>query len=343
MKRLIYLILLLLLLICDAWAVRIIPLPGHLKPFRIRVEGERIFIAEGPVIYIYREKDMALLYKFGKAGEGPKEFKLFPEEAPELDVHRDTILATSVYKITFFTGNGEYIREKRFKEGGRRQYFRLMGDRLLAENRTVDKNILFRTLRIYDMEGNKIRELFRYKHFAQRGKQYNPITRGLYLNNFYISRGKIFLGGAIYSGTIHVFDLKGKKLYQIKPDFEKIEFTAKDRQGYIDSWLSNSQYMQYYKRIKDRFKYPAYFPFWQDFVVSGDKIYVQTYKRNKEDTHNEFYILSLKGELLKRVWLPLGEFFDFTPSPYTIYNGKLYQMLDNEDTEEWELHIVLVP
>jgi hypothetical protein len=25
--------------------------------------------------------------------------------------------------------------------------------------------------------------------------------------------------------------------------------------------------------------------------------------------------------------------------PYTIHNGSLYQLIENEDTEEWELHV----
>jgi hypothetical protein len=51
-------------------------------------------------------------------------------------------------------------------------------------------------------------------------------------------------------------------------------------------------------------------------------------------------IFTLKGELIKRVWLPFDEYFDFTPCPYIIHNKKLYQCVDNEDEDRWELHII---
>jgi hypothetical protein len=342
MKRWIFIILLLFILLTELGAARVIPIPQHFKPFRIRVLGERIYISQGPEIFIYREKDMKLLHKFGKAGEGPKEFKLFPEESPDLDILRDQIIVTSLDKVTFFSAGGKFQREFRLIEGGRRQFFRLAGDKLLAEHRARGKNVLYRALSLYDMAGEKIKEIFRYKHFARRGKQYNPINRGVYLPNLYVAEGNIFLGGALYSGLLHVFDIHGKPLYTIKPGLEKVPFTKKDKQGWIDSFMSNSEYQKIYERIKHRFKYPNNFPFWQDFVVTGGKIYIQTYKRDKKDRSNECYILTLKGKLIKRVWLPLAENFDFSPSPYTIHNGKLYQVLDNEDKEEWELHITKI-
>ena len=36
---------------------------------------------------------------------------------------------------------------------------------------------------------------------------------------------------------------------------------------------------------------------------------------------------------------PLAEGMDFNPSPYIIGNHKLYQLVEDADTEEWALHI----
>jgi hypothetical protein len=86
------------------------------------------------------------------------------------------------------------------------------------------------------------------------------------------------------------------------------------------------------------------------FIVADEKIYVLTYKKEKEKS--EFVILDLKGKLLKKVFLPFNqsdEWFHYSlakatsqASPhatFTIKNGKLYQLIENEDKEIWELHI----
>jgi hypothetical protein len=319
-------------------AAKVIPLDLY-KPFRIRTDGERIFIGQGAEIFIYSANDYKLLKKFGKAGEGPQEFKLRPEFSPEIDVHTDTLVATSIGKVSFFTKAGKFLHEKKVTGIGYSQFYRKSGDKLVGERFLRGGDTRYRAVSIYDSNLNKIKEIFRYKHYIQRGKQYNPIERGLYLPNFYIHDHKIFIGGEIDSGTIHVFDTGGKALYTVKPGLEKVKFTGADKKGWIDSYFSNSEYARQYDRIKKKFKYPAYFPLFQDFIAADRRIYIQTYKRDETDTKNEFYILTLEGQLIKRVWLPLEEYFDFTPCIYTIQGGKLYQVVENQDEERWELHI----
>lgn len=341
MKRLIIVVLIISNFITQLWGGRVIPIPDHLKPFRIRIQGEFAVIAEGPEIFIYRlekETGLKLLHRFGKAGEGPREFKLFPEESPELDLHPDTIVATSINKVSFYNFKGEYQGETRIK-GGRRQFYRKMGEHLIGEYQTRYDNQTYVAIGLFDMVGNKIKELFRYLYHAQRGKQYNPIGRGIYTPNVFVYKNAIYIGGQLYANSIHVTDVDGKNVATIKAAPGKIKFTDRDKQGWIDSFMLNDEYKKIYAVMKKRFKYPEYFPYWQTFIVADDRIYVQTYERNKEDTSNRFHIMTLKGGVLGRIWLPLDEFFDFTPCPYTIHNGKLYQFVENDESEEWELHI----
>ena len=317
-------------------AAQIVPL-DLFKPFRIRCDGERIFIGQEAVIYVYSAADYKLLTKFGKAGEGPQEFKLFPEFSPDFDVHADTLVAFSIGKVSFFSKEGKFLDEKKLKSGGNHQFYRKLGDQLLGERfqRHSDKTI-YKAVTIFDADLNPVKEVFRYKNIAQFGKQFNPIERGLYIPNFYIHDNKIFIGGEVYADTIHVFDTAGSALYTIRPQLDKVKFTEADKKGYIDSF---ALYPDQYERLKNRLKYPDYFPLWQNFIVTDHRIYVQTYKRNREDTGNEVVIFTLTGELLKRVWLPFDEYFDFTPCPYTIQDKKLLQCVDNEDEDVWELHI----
>jgi hypothetical protein len=338
MKKTILIAAVLLFTASSILGTKIVPLDLY-KPFRIRTDGEKIFIGQGAEIFIYSARDYKLLGKFGKPGEGPQEFKLRPEFSPDIDVHADILVATSISKVSFFTKDGKFLNEKKVIGIGYSQFYRKLGDRLVGERFLSEKDKLYRAVSIYDSNLNKIKEIFRYKFSIQRGKQYNPIDRGLGIPNFYIHDDKIFIGGEIDSGVIHVFNTEGNPLYNIQPKLDNVKFTEADKQGYIDSYLSNSEYARQYERIKNRFKYPEYFPLYQNFIVTGKRIYIQTFKRDKTDTKNEFYILTLKGELIKRVWHPLVEYFDFTPCIYAIHEGKLYQVVDNQDEERWELHI----
>jgi hypothetical protein len=320
----------------SATATKIIPL-NLFKPFRIRCDGEKLYIGQEAVIYIYSAKDFNLLTKFGKPGEGPQEFKLFPEFSPDFDVQTETIVAFSLGKVSLFTKDGKFIGEKKILDSGRGQFYRKMGDGFVGEKFIRDKdNLLYKAVFIFDANLEKVKEIFRNKLNFQFGKQYSPIERGLYIPNFFIYYNKIFIGGQLDSGIVHVFDTNGNPLYNIQPQLDKVKFTEADKKGYIDSF---SLYPDQYERLKNQFKYPDYFPLWQNFMVANDRIYFQTYKRNKEDTKNEVVIYNLKGELIKSVWLPFDEYFDFTPSPYIIHNKILYQCVDNEDEDRWELHI----
>ncbi|HLP44706.1 MAG TPA: hypothetical protein VK469_02100, partial [Candidatus Kapabacteria bacterium] len=59
----------------------------------------------------------------------------------------------------------------------------------------------------------------------------------------------------------------------------------------------------------------------------------------KEAEKSEFYIFDIKGTFLKKIMLPLKEKDERLWYPYTIGNGKLYQLVEDEDTETWELHV----
>jgi hypothetical protein len=56
------------------FASKIATFPDLLKPGRFVVDGKQIFITEGITIRIYSLEDFSLQKKFGKMGEGPREF-----------------------------------------------------------------------------------------------------------------------------------------------------------------------------------------------------------------------------------------------------------------------------
>ena len=94
---------------------------------------------------------------------------------------------------------------------------------------------------------------------------------------------------------------------------------------------------QEYERVKRRLEFPEYFPVIQDFLAADDKIYVVTFK--SIDDKKEVLVYDLGGKFLKKVYFPGIEQSPFQLYPFTVRNGNLYRLHDNDETEEWELFI----
>ena len=64
---------------------------------------------------------------------------------------------------------------------------------------------------------------------------------------------------------------------------------------------------------------------------------MQTYK--KKDNESEFVILDMKGKPVKKTFVPLADKNVFESYLYSIHKGKIYQLVENLDKEEYELHV----
>ena len=83
--------------------------------------------------------------------------------------------------------------------------------------------------------------------------------------------------------------------------------------------------------------FPDYFPVIADFFVDDDTIYVMTWK--KENGSNEFFTYDMKGKFKKRLLIPIKYESELSSYPTTIKKAKLYQIVENENKEEWEFHV----
>ena len=85
MKRLILVILILVVsLFC--YSEKVAVLNEIMKPsLSFAVDGTQLYIPEEGQIFIYSTNDYKLVKKFGKAGEGPQEFRLHPRLPMTID------------------------------------------------------------------------------------------------------------------------------------------------------------------------------------------------------------------------------------------------------------------
>lgn len=161
---------------------------------------------------------------------------------------------------------------------------------------------------------------------------------------------KIFIDRSPDGFVIDVFDSQGNKLYEIEKDYEKLKVTPDHKKEIINRFKedpnikSASQQVGGWEETQKLFtmNFPPIYPAIQELVITGKKIYIQTFKL--KENKSEYVVMDLKGNIINRVYLPR---FENTPMMskilgaklHTIYNDKLYYLMENEDEEEWELHM----
>lgn len=327
---------LVLLLTGFVFAGKAVPFPDILKPETIAVDNQYIYITEGAAVHIYSLKDFSLKKKFGKPGEGPQEFKLFPGVALRLTVLPEYLLLESMGKLSYFTKEGNFKKEMKTHivspMFGR---YKPIGEGFVGMAPFREDKKLFVKITLYDSTVKEIKGIFKIETSVPRpGHDINPITITR-IPSLYVYDNKIFFDGD--NGIIHVFNESGKELQSIKHAYEKEKVTEAHRNNYINYFQSHPIYKRLYAQDKDRVKFPEYFPPLRRYHIADKQIYVLTYK--VKENKSEFFIFDLDGKLIKHTFLPVMEKNAVEMNPYTSKNGKLYHLMEDEETEKWELHI----
>jgi len=312
-----------------------------INPSQLLLDKSQIYVVDFPHVYIYSARDYTLKRKLGEGGEGPRQFiynrgslvnKL---DAFKINVQSDQVIVTGQRKVAFYTKDGTY--QKEIKTENPHDYrFSALGKKLVAltQRRGAD-GIFYVKLNIHNAELKQEKEFFKFKRFSQPpAGDINVIyDKGIIYD---IYKKKIFVTACGRKGSlIDVFDLNGKKLYSVTYKYENLEVTEANQKQYLDYYKSGPL-RAIWDTFKKRIKFPAHFPGLRNFNIAGGKIYVLTFKKKKEKS--EFVIFDSKGKFLKKVLLPLVE-KDIYCYPYTVSKGKLYQLIENVETEQWELHM----
>jgi predicted ester cyclase len=134
---------------------------------------------------------------------------------------------------------------------------------------------------------------------------------------------------------IGVFNQNGDSLYTISPKYKRVKVSQK----FIDAWfkrIKRRHGMDRYYLVKKMVRFPEFFPAIRDMVVDNGYVYALTYQR--KENKSEFFVFDMEGKLVKKTFLPLYIYDGVAFFPYSIKNNYIYQLIENEDTEMWELH-----
>jgi hypothetical protein len=311
-----------------------IALADLMRPSHIAVDKKQVYISDGTTVHIYSLADFKRTHTFGKKGEGPQEFRVpgsFGVE-PMPQKNRDLLLINSLGKVSYFDKKGTFIKELKT---GTVYAFYPIGEHFIAGNDIVENNDTFHTLNLYDASFKKVREIIRWLHPIQESRMeilLVPLyTRAhCYDNKIFAAPGSGFV--------IDVFDLAGKKLYSIEHSYKKLAVTEEYKKTTLDFFKTDPRWRKNFNIIKTMGRFPDNFHAIRYFLVADEKVYVQTY--GEKEGNSEFVIFDIKGKFLKKVYVPFVDDMGINIVPrHTIANGNLYQLVENDDSEEWELHI----
>lgn len=324
-----------LVLLSPIFARESVILPQISDPQEIVVDNGQIYIVEYTSIYIYSTKDFKLQRKIGKEGEGPQEFRPRPGIYEiSINVEPDYLLVKSVQRLSYFTRDGEYKKEINTTV----PYNDLipLGEQFVGTKLWLDENKKrYSVTNIYDSQFNEIKQIYKQKRYFQLGNDINILLQAKQKRPLTCTHhGRIIVEGE-YSDAIYIFNKSGKKLCSIEPNYDKLEVSEQHKKAIHDFFILIKS--RIYQRFKKNLKYPKYFPTIKHITVADKKIYVIPF--NKKQEKFEIYIYDLEGKLLKKTLLSLAEMDLIHLSPFSIAKGKVYQLIEDLDKEEWSLHI----
>ncbi len=316
----------------------VVNMPDLSRPDSIAVDDQDIVITDGIHIYVYSQKDRKLRVKMGgKAGEGPQEF--LPSPAPWIPAIRvylkpDQFFVSGINKMLRFERSGKYIDEFR-PIIPRSQYIPLEKKYVVIWFAEDKRHYI--TYSLYDSNKKLEKELLRMKSLDQDGKTIDPIAAGMAKSYFsrQVHGNHIFLISD--DENIHVFNATGQKTATINPPYEKISLTAKDIEVFDQFFRKDLRFKEIYVLDHARVKYPSSYPLRKEYRVAQDRVYVISNK--KKDTQYETFIYDFSGKLQKRMFLPLKDADPLELYPFAIHHNRIYQLIENDDEEIWQLHI----
>lgn len=304
-------------------------------PKKITVNGDKLYISEKGTISVYSLKDFKRIVQFGRLGEGPQEFMLRPAEGfarITMNVGKDDdyIYVNSMAKFSVFKKDGTFVRSNRILDTIL-ELQPLDKGKYLGWRSAFDKGYSWWMVSIYDDKFEKVKEVFRIKNTYQPGEGLKLLSKTLSFETF----DKKILVSGFTDLRFDIYDANGKLIRSVKKECKRIKVTEDDKKEWRQ-WLKLT-YKQIYERLRNSLHFPEFYPAIRIIKVSDTRIYVLSYV--EKDGKNECYVFDKEGKYLKKIFLPVKRIDIRSSFPYTINHGKLYQLIDNDETNEWELHI----
>lgn len=307
-----------------------------INPEHLQVANRQFYVTQGTEVFIYSLANFKLQKKFGKQGEGPGEFLPFPlptRSSLRLVICPNQLVISSVGKLSFFSLQGEFKKEKRSKATIGR--FKPVGNYFTGFNFEIENNTNFIAVNLYDDEMNKIKQVYRFLHFHQNNSYVDVVLAGVdYFDKVYTRQKKIIISGD--DDCLHVFDHQGNPLKKIALKVKPARITDAHKTSYHEFYRTDPRFKSAYEMYRHQASFNEYFPLFRRIFFDREKIIIVTF--NRKPGISETIFTDIEGKLYKKEYLPIREQNIRDLFPLDIKKGKIYQLLENKE-EKWELHI----
>jgi hypothetical protein len=303
---------------------------GLTNPRYLAAANDRLYIEQNTVIYIYSLTDFKLIKKFGHDGTEPvQQLGALPIS---IDVRFKDMIINSGARVSFFSRDGMLKKVLQVIDVGS-TFYQPLGDGFAAQGIAFKGDDVCVAVHLFDARLNKVKQVFLYEDPVVKDRKIDL----LHQDALFSTCGDKLYVGSREDLTIDVFDHTGKQINTIKhpKQYQKRKFTAKDEKNIRE--LLKSMAPGEYEQAKDRLFFNDHYSAIADLVVTGNAIFVLTWKRKPGQA--EFIIFDINGKLKKQGYFPFVPRDPIAGYPWNIDNGKLYQVIQNSDTQKWELHV----
>lgn len=278
-------------------------------------------IRDGKITIISRKNNQKLS-TFGGNGQGPGEFYT--------GFGKITVVSKDMYvyspgKIGRYTLQGQMLEENRLPmdSGHYIPAGRYLVCHRSEQTNTYDKTIIALT----DWHGKVVRELVNHVGYFTGKRGLLTVMRPCF--DHMVAGGKIVVLDAFSNQLkIYFFDIDGKPLCTVQPQYEK----KRVDDGYkkmVQVELEDVYKNRFRRPLKWKLFFPDYFPICESFSFDGTYIYLYTFYGDAKT--RELWVMDQEGNVIRKKQVPYGV-------AYSIFNGTFYCFLENDQTENMELH-----
>jgi hypothetical protein len=316
-----------------------ITLEGIHNPSDIKITGNNLIVVDKATLFIYSLNSHRLLKTFGKAGEGPQEFKpyQYTEHAINIGIGPQYIVVGSEKRVTFYSTGGAFIKEKPMADGMAFNW-QATGNRWTAMRYSPKGITPHFTYAIFAGDGQKMKEFFScpIPHYKKDNMVLWSKLSYAAIANFSILDNHIVIADAQdFKFTIYDFD--GNRYKTVSREYEKRNLTEADKIAAEAAWQDNPYIKKNWQTLKKIIRIPQRFPAIKQLKAIKNTLWVQTYKKKNNKT--EIIRFNIHDNQSRHYFLPLQYKNIIDPYPYTIHNKTLYQVVEDEENETWTLII----
>lgn len=329
MSRMLVRVCLFFLLVLPMLAEKLADLPDLTRVNAFALSQDRLYVVAGTTVHTYSRKDYQRQGSFGREGEGPGEFKLFAR----IHMLDKELLFHSVRRISYFSPEGRFLRELKAVDG---HGFIPLGQGYAGHADREDAGGRCPTINLFDDKLAKGAEVLAGP--ALPGGKINFIYTGPELK---VMDDRLYVS-VLEEPTVMVYDVKGKLLDQVSFPARPVPLSEAYRQKFLGK-LKKGLDKEGFAFFRQMMIIPEMLPAIHAFDARGGMLYILANTDRVLEGAYEVLTLDASGKLLKRVPIRLGLSEDgYSPFPLFFTEQKCFQLIENDDTEMWELHATAI-